>query len=68
VAVTTTRRSVAIPLTAEDFASGGLPRESYANPWTILPIRHVDVAGVEGHLLDETMSTIASETAGYLGE
>lgn len=67
VAVTTTRRSVAIPLTADDFASGGLPRESYANPWTILPIRHSDVAAIEGRLVTETTATIASEAASYLG-
>ncbi len=30
-AVTTTRRSAAIPLAATDFTTGGLPRESYVN-------------------------------------
>lgn len=41
--VTTTRRSVAIPLADSDFESGGLPRESYVNPWTIASIRHTDL-------------------------
>lgn len=35
-AVTTTRRSVAVPLAADDFVSGGLPRESYVNPWAVI--------------------------------
>ena len=31
-AITTTRRSEAIPLTDDDFTTGSLPRESYVNP------------------------------------
>ena len=64
--VTTTRRSIAIPLTAEDFVSGGLPRESYVNPWTITSIRHADRQSKEGQLVEETVETIAEETADYL--
>lgn len=66
-AVTSTERVDAIPLAGDDFASGGLPRESYVNPWTIVSIRHADVADVEGELVDETIETIASEAASYLG-
>ncbi len=66
-AVTTTRRAVAIPLTDDDFVAGGLPRESYVNPWTIVPIRHADVRDEEGRLVDATTETIAREAAGYLG-
>jgi mRNA-degrading endonuclease toxin of MazEF toxin-antitoxin module len=67
VAVTTTRRSVAIPVTDDDFASGGLPRESYVNPWTIASIRHADIEEKEGRLIEETTEKIAHEAAGYLG-
>ena len=67
VAVTTTRRSVAISLTDDDFVSGGLPRRSYANPWTVVTIRHADVGRKEGHLVDATAEQIATEAAGYLG-
>ncbi|MFC7316072.1 hypothetical protein [Halomarina halobia] len=67
VAVTTTRRSIAIPLTDDDFASGGLPRDSYVNPWTIASIRHADVRAREGELIGSTTETIAREAAGYLG-
>lgn len=66
-AVTTTRRSVAIPLTQDDFETGGLPRESYVNPWTVTSLRHADVHGKEGLLVDETVATIARQAAGYLG-
>ena len=64
--VTTTRRSIAVPLTAEDFMSGGLPRESYVNSWTIASIRHVDMQSEEGRLVEGTVETIAEETADYL--
>jgi len=66
-AITTTRRDAAIPLTDEDFAAGGLPRESYVNPWTVVSIRHADIDRAEGSLTDETIEHIASEAAGYLG-
>ena len=65
--VTTTRRAVAIPLTDDDFTTGGLPRESYVNPWTIATIRHADIQHEEGRLVDATNETIAEEAAGYIG-
>ncbi|WP_123621506.1 hypothetical protein [Halorubrum sp. CSM-61] len=67
VAATTARRSAAIPLTEADFVAGGLPRETYVNPWTVVTIRHADIHGEEGKLTDETTETIARATAGYLG-
>ena len=66
-AVTTTRRAVAIPLADDDFVSGGLPRESYVNPWTIVSIRHSDIQQEEGRLDEETVTKIAGDAAGYLG-
>jgi len=66
-AITTTCRAVAIPLTAEDFRAGGLPRESYVNPWTVTSIRHADIVGREGHLVAGTTEQIANEIGAYLG-
>lgn len=66
-AVTTTRRSIAIPLSQDDFETGGLPRESYVNPWTIVTIRHADMGKKEGQLNDEVVKTITSDAADYLG-
>jgi mRNA-degrading endonuclease toxin of MazEF toxin-antitoxin module len=66
-AVTTTQRAVAIPLTDDDFTTGGLSRESYVNPWTIATIRHADIQHEEGRLVDTTTETIAQEAAGYIG-
>lgn len=67
VAVTTTRRSVAIPLSKEDFKDGDLPRDSYVNPWTIVTINHSGIHEKEGSLTKSSIKRIAEEAAGYLG-
>lgn len=66
-AATTTRRAVAIPLSNDDFETGGLPHETYINPWTVITIRHADIQNKEGQLITATTEKIAKETAGYLG-
>jgi hypothetical protein len=66
-AVTTTRRSAAVPLTDTDFVGGSLPRESYVNPWTLVTIRHADIDGVEGQLVQDAVDKIVREAAGHLG-
>ena len=65
--VTTTCRSEAIPLADEDFTSGGLPRESYVNPWVLVTIRHADIAGIEGQLSTDTVENIARVAASHIG-
>ena len=65
--VTTTRRSAAVPLAATDFTSGGLPRESYVNPWVLVTIKHADIQGIEGHITEDTIDKIAREAATHLG-
>lgn len=65
--VTTTRRSTAVPLTDTNFVRGSLPRESYVNPWVLVTIKHADIDGTEGQLVDDTVDKIAHEAAGHLG-
>jgi hypothetical protein len=65
--LTTTPRSVAIPLADDDFASGGLPKQSYVNPWNLVTIRHVDMSEKEGILTASTIETIAERAATHLG-
>lgn len=64
---TTTARDVAIHLSDGDFESGGVPRDTYVNPWTVVTIRHVDVRHQEGLLVAGQTEAIAREAAGYLG-
>jgi len=66
-AATTTHRSAAIRLSEADFETGGLPRETYVNPWTVVTIRHADIHGEEGQLVAATTEEIATDAAGYLG-
>ncbi|WP_053949119.1 hypothetical protein [Halolamina sediminis] len=66
-AVTTIERPDAIQLSDEAFVAGGLPRESYANPWTVVSIRHADIEEREGLLDEETTDEIATATADYIG-
>lgn len=60
--ITTTEREEAIPL-ADEFDAGGLDRESYVSPWTVLTLRndHVSkrVAVVTRAVLTETARSIA---------
>ena len=65
--VTTTRRSAAVPLSETDFTSGGLPRESYVNPWVLVTIKRADIQEVEGHVAEHTVDKIAREAATHLG-
>lgn len=64
---TTTQRDAAIPLTDADFESGGLPRKTYVNPWTIVSIRHADIQYEEGQLSSNVVEEVAEAAAGYLG-
>jgi len=66
-AITTTQREAAVRLTDRDFATGGLPRDSYATPWTVVSIRHADIDRAEGRLIDAMTEQVATESAGYLG-
>lgn len=66
-AVTSTQREAAIQLTVADFSTGGLPRESYVNPWTIVSIRHADMGEQQGRLVEATLDTIARAATRYLG-
>ncbi len=60
-------RPEAISLGDADFASGGLPRESYVNPWTLASIRHADIDGREGRLTESAIERITRQCGRYLG-
>lgn len=64
---TTAPREAAILLDESNFRTGGLPRETWVNPWTVVSIRHADIRDSEGRLAETTTDRIATATAGYLG-
>lgn len=61
--ITTTSRKEAIPLAGE-FDAGGLDRDSYVSPWTVLTIRHDHVskrvAVVTARAIAETARSISN--------
>lgn len=65
--ITTTERAAAVRLDEADFETGGLPVESYVNPWTITSVRHADIVGEEGRLSDWRTDEIANAAASYPG-
>ncbi|AKH98269.1 hypothetical protein [Halanaeroarchaeum sulfurireducens] len=67
VAVTTTRRTEAIPLTNGDFKSGGLPKTSFVNPWTVTTIKHADIQSREGVIVENTIEAITQNLCDFVG-
>lgn len=66
VAVSTTPRSEAVELRRSDFETGALPKRSFANPWTVVTIKHADMSGTEGRLADAVTDEISNQAAAYL--
>jgi hypothetical protein len=66
VVVSTTQRQEAIELQASDFTRGGLPKRSFANPWTITTIKYAEMDIVEGVLTDAVADEITKQGAAYL--
>lgn len=67
VAVTTTERDVAVPLEEDSFTRGGLPKESYASPWVLTTLKHVDIDRKSGVLSPGIVERITREIARYVG-
>lgn len=65
--LTTTQRPIAISISEADFVSGGVPRDSFVNPWTLVTIDHADMDAVEGQLVEATVDEIAQRAADYIG-
>jgi mRNA interferase MazF len=66
-AITSTPRSEAIPITSNEFKSGGLPIDpSYVSPWALLTFKHDDILEQEGILTEQTMRRIGGNAAQYV--
>ena len=51
----------------EEVKSGGLPQESYVNPWVLVTIKHADIQDIEGQLIEATVNEIAQKAAAHIG-
>lgn len=65
--VTTTSRSIAVPLGSSDFESGPLSKQSYVNPWNITTIKFADMYNVEAKVSDSVVDQVARDAANYMG-
>lgn len=63
--ITTTDRGDAVPLAGE-FDDGGLQRESYVAPWTVLTIRNDHVSKRVAVASERVVAETASSIAGYV--
>lgn len=61
VLVTTTEREIAIELPEESFKSGGLPKESYASPWTLTTLKTDDLNKKIGVLKESVTEKISQQ-------
>lgn len=66
VALSTTRRTEAVVLDADDWTAGGLPKQSCAYPWLLVTRDNADIASVYGQLRTGIVSTVLDNLVGYL--
>lgn len=66
IAVSTTDRSIAVPLPADAWISGSPPRMSYANPWSIIQIQDDDITEFQGTLTESITDNIREAAIHYL--
>jgi len=66
VALTTTDREAAYPITEDDMAEGELPQESYASPWVVDRKLESEITGHCGTLTDGSVDEIVHELEAYI--
>lgn len=67
VGVTTTERNRAVELTEDRWEEGGAPKQSWASPWYILPLKHSTVTDRLGRLTPEATDRIARGLTRLIG-
>lgn len=63
--ITTTEREEAVPL-VDEFEAGGLDRESFVSPWTVLTVRDDHVSKRVAVVSERVVSETARSVAGYV--
>ena len=66
VTLTTTPHDAAIPLADADWIEGGMPRTSFASPWTVASPKHAEVLRRQGRVSEEFVQTVVDALEGYL--
>lgn len=63
--VTTTERERAVPLSGS-YTEGGLPRESFVSPWSLITLKHEALDKHVAQVSAEVVGTVAEAVHGYL--
>lgn len=66
VTLTTTPHDEGIPLEASDWIEGGMPRRSYASPWTVASPKHAALVRRQGRLTESFVRTVVNALESYL--
>ena len=66
VTLTTTPHDDGIPIEDADWVEGGMPRQSYASPWTVASPKHAAIVQRQGRLTESFVQTVVDELERYL--
>lgn len=66
VTLTTTPHDGVVPIEDADWVEGGMPRQSYASPWSIASPKHDSVIRRQGRLRETFVRSVTDELTAYL--
>ena len=66
VTLTTTPHEPAVAIEASDWVEGGMPRQSYASPWSVASPKHAALVRRQGRLEESFVQTVVDATKTYL--
>lgn len=66
VTLTTTPHDGTVPIQADDWVDGGMPRQSYASPWSIASPKHEAIVRRQGRLNEAFVQTVIEAMQLYL--
>lgn len=66
VTITTTPHEGGVHITEDDWIDGGMPRKSYASPWTVASPKHDAIIRRQGRLSETFVREVVKELVRYL--
>lgn len=66
VTLTTTPHAPTVPIEPEDWVEGGMPRKSYASPWSIASPKDGAIVRRQGRLRESFVRTVVDAMQRYL--
>jgi len=66
VTLTTTPHDEPVPIDERDWVEGGMPRQSYASPWSVASPKHAALVRRQGRLRESFVRTVVDAMETYL--